>query len=56
MNEKKLVFDVVFIQGSEDIFELRFKELYNLVDYFLIFGTKDNFRKIKKYHGVIDHK
>lgn len=56
MYQKKLIFDVVFIKGDEEIFELRFQKLHETVDYFLIFGTKSSLEKIKKYYEVIDYK
>lgn len=56
MAQKKLVFDVVFITENEEIFELRFKEIYNYIDYFLIFGTEENLKNIERYYGVINHK
>lgn len=56
MNEKKLIFDVVLIQNDINVFELRFKKLYETVDYFLIFGDTDSLENLKKFYGVIDHK
>lgn len=56
MNKKKLIFDIVLITGHEDIFELRFRENYIYVDFFLIFGNSESLEKIKKFYGVIDHK
>lgn len=56
MHQKKLIFDVVFIKGDEEIFELRFQKLHKTVDYFLIFGTESSLKKIKKYYEVIDYK
>jgi hypothetical protein len=47
MYQKKLIFDVIFIKGNEEIFELRFQKLHKTVDYFLIFGTESSLEKIK---------
>ncbi len=49
MNEKKKIFDVVFIIDDEDILELRFMDMYALTDHFIIFGKEESLEKIKKY-------
>ncbi len=56
MTQKKLVFDVVFSSGDESVFELRFKKLYEVVDYFLIFGTEESLKKIERYYSQNDSK
>lgn len=56
MTQKKLVFDVVFSSGDESVFELRFKKLYDIVDYFLIFGTEESLKKIERYYSQNDSK
>jgi hypothetical protein len=56
MMQKKLTFDVVFVNGNETIFELRFQKLYQDVDYFLIFGSEFNLKKIEKYYDTKDSK
>jgi hypothetical protein len=53
---KKLIFDVVLIGDDVDVFEIRFKKLYEIVDYFLIFGDQESLEKLKEFYGVIDHK
>ncbi len=56
MTKKKLVFDVVFVYGDENVFELRFKKLNKHVDLFLIFGKKEVVEKIIKLYSLIEHK
>lgn len=56
MGQKKSVFDIVFVKGPESIFEFRFKENYDFVDYFIIFGTEKNFGEIRKYINDSDPK
>ena len=56
MNKKKLVFDVVIVTGNEDVFKKRFLELHREVDFFIIFGTYDNIKEIKKYQGELVEK
>lgn len=56
MVQKKLVFDVVFLTGDDNLFELRFQKLHDIVDYFFIFGTEDNLINIEKYYDTQDSK
>ena len=56
MNKKKLIFDVVFITENEKVFELRFKNISEKVDYFLFFGTEENLFKIEKFYKGYEKK
>jgi hypothetical protein len=56
MNEKKKIFDVVFIIDDEDILELRFMDMYALTDYFIIFGKEESLEKIKKFSSEMGHR
>lgn len=49
MSEKKLVFDVVFLKGDNRVFELRIKETFEFIDYFLIFGDDKSLKEILTY-------